>query len=596
MRRELLVSLLLIGTVLAAFAPVWNCGFVDYDDPDYVTQNPQVQSGLTLRGVVWAFTASHAANWHPLTWLSHMLDCSLFGLNPGPHHAVSLLLHLASTLALFAVMKRMTGTLWRSALVAVLFALHPLHVESVAWIAERKDVLSTFFWMLTLWAYAGYVERPGRRRYLLVVVAFALGLLAKPMVVTLPFVLLLLDFWPLKRFRVSQMSAKKRPKPNDSGNSNRPWLVFVHLVREKVPLFALSAAASLATLWVQRSWGAVLSADELAVSLRVENVLISYLAYIQKVLWPIHLSVFYPLPTVWPASHTMGAGLALAILSLLAIRLAGRFPYLIVGWFWYLGTLVPVIGLVQVGAQSMADRYTYIPLIGLFIFAAWSIPEPGKIGRFSRAVLGSSAAALTLILMIFTWLQVRHWKSSISLFEHALAVNGGNYLAHGSLGLALAEMGRTDEAIAHYTDALRVNPNYATGHLNLGLALAGKGNVAAAIAHYREALRLKPISLEVLNNLAWTLATAANPALRDPQEAVRLAEEACALTNYSNPTVLDTLAAAYAEGGRFEDAVRVAQKAIELAHSFNLEVLAQICQERLTLYKAGRPYHELPAK
>jgi len=595
MHSKLLICVIVSLAVLAVFGQVRNHDFVSNDDPDYITENAMVRSGLTARGIVWAFTAGHASNWHPLTWLSHMLDCELFGLNPGAHHMVSLVLHWINSLLLFLVLSRMTGALWRSALAAALFALHPLHVESVAWAAERKDVLSTAFWLLTLWAYVRYTDRPGPRRYALIIVLFAAGLMAKPMLVTLPFALLLLDYWPLRRFEApvsDGTGARKGRKLVSPPNPPRSRLM---LLWEKWPLLALSAASSVVTFLVQRSWGAVPSLEQIPLTLRIENALVAYAIYIRKMFWPADLSVFYPLPSYWPTWRPLLAGSLLLLISCFAVARLRRLPFVAVGWFWYLGTLVPVIGLVQVGAQAMADRYTYIPLIGLFIMIAWSVPDPGRVSRSRRALVGATATSLCLVLGFYAWRQVGTWRNSMALFEHALRVNPNNYLAHGSLGLALSQQGRIDEAIEHYLEALRINPNHSMTANNLGLAMAGKGRLQEAMAFYQRAIRLKPGNAEATNNLAWVLATADEPAMRDGAKAVELALRACELTDYSNPTVLDTLAAAYAEAGRFHEAIQTLERAVELASRSGQGELVSVFQDRLRLYRGGQPYRESAA-
>jgi len=595
MRLKLLILIAISLAVLAVYGQVRNHDFISHDDPDYITENAMVRSGLTPQGVVWAFTASHASNWHPLTWLSHILDCELFGLNPGAHHMTSLVLHWINSLLLFLVLARMTGALWRSTLAAALFALHPLHVESVAWAAERKDVLSTAFWLLTLWAYVRYTDRPVLRRYALVVLLFAAGLMAKPMLVTLPLVLLLLDYWPLRRFEapVSGRTIIRKGRKVDS--RPHPPSSRLMLLWEKLPLLALSAASSAVTFLVQRSWGAVPSLEQVSLTLRIENALVAYVTYIRKMFWPADLSVFYPLPSDFPIWRPLLAGFLLLLVSAFAVARRRHLPFVAVGWFWYLGTLVPVIGLLQVGAQAMADRYTYVPLIGLFIVIAWSIPDPGPFSRSLRPLVGATATAACLALGLCAWRQVGTWRNSMTLFEHALRVDPNDYLAHGSLGLALSREGRIDEAIEHYLVALRINPNHSMTANNLGLALAAKGRLQEAVAYYRRAIQLNPGNAEATNNLAWVLATADQPEMRDGAKAAELALRACELTDYSNPTVLDTLAAAYAEAGRFHEAIRTLERAVELASRSRQGELLSVLQDRLRLYRAGRPYRESQA-
>ena len=502
----LLICLLLAAAILAVYWPVRNYDFINLDDPTYVTENGHVRAGLTCESFLWAFTATDTANWHPLTWISLMLDCQLYGLNPAGHHLTNVLLHSASTVLLFLVLLGMTGSRWRSAFVAALFALHPLHVESVAWVAERKDVLSTLFWMLTLWAYLAYTQRPGVGRYLLILLLFALGLMAKPMLVTLPCVLLLLDYWPLERIQLGQAGSSRTALGPSAVIAQPPRRQAFRLLLEKTPLFVLVAVSSVVTFVVQKSGGAVGALEVYPIKIRVANALFSYVSYMVKMIWPQNLAVFYPHPgqslPMWQAA---AAGLLLLLISIAVIRAGRRQSYLPVGWLWYLGTLVPVIGLVQVGAQAMADRYTYVPLIGLFIMAAWGVPELLAKYRFQRTVLATLATILLVTLTLVSKRQVRHWQNSVALFSHTHAVTAKSYLVHNNLGSALNELGKYDEAIAHYTEALRIRPNFAEPHYNLGTALARQGKLKEAISHYTEALRIEPGHAEACNNLGEVL-------------------------------------------------------------------------------------------
>jgi Flp pilus assembly protein TadD len=499
------ITLFLIVATFVAFEQVRHHAFLNLDDNVYVTENRQVQSGLTFKSVTWAFTTMHAANWHPLTWLFHMLDCQLYGLNPSGHHLTNLVFHTASALLLFLVLKRMTGALCKSCFVAALFALHPLHVESVAWVAERKDVLSAFFWILTMLMYVRYVERPGLNRYLLVLLSFTLGLLSKPMLVTLPFVLLLLDYWPLGRFQLTRLCGNlKSPTSKPMNPSDQRSSAF-SLVREKIPFFLLSGVSSFLTIFAQQKGGAVVSLESYSPGSRIANALVSYVSYIEKMIWPSHLSVFYPYPEMLPIWKVIGSGLLLMGISVLMIRAARKRPYLAVGWFWYIGTLIPVIGLVQVGTQAMADRYTYVPLIGLFIVIAWCVPNILAGWRYRRVVLSMSAGLLLSILMIVTRLQVRHWQNDITLFEHSVNVTANNYLSHTNLGVALFHQGKIEEAIAHYAEALRIKSDRVETHNCLGVALAYQGRYQEAITHFKEALRIKPDDAAAHNNLGLAL-------------------------------------------------------------------------------------------
>lgn len=503
------MSLLLALATLACFWPVAFHDFVNYDDADYVGSNNHVLDGLSWAGLSWAFTTGHASNWHPLTWISHMLDVQLFGLWAGGHHLVSLAFHVINALLLFAVLRRMTGAYWRSALVAALFALHPLRVESVAWVSERKDVLSTFFLLLALMAYARYalttagatsqsaadpkspandraepsfVSGPRLRWYALTLVWLALGLMSKPMLVTAPFLLLLLDYWPLQR-----LTRATAPR----------------LVLEKVPFFILSVLSSVVTFLVQRKGGAV--STSLTFTERIANALISYVRYLGKMIWPWHLSVLYPHPGHWPLWQVLGAAAILLALTIAIIWWARRQRYGFVGWFWFLGGMVPVIGLVQVGIQSMADRYTYWPMIGLFIVLVWAgaefiPPEWPRSPIFIGGILG-----VLLVCECLTFRQVGFWRNSETLFSHAVAVTKDNYLAYNNLGFYLSNQGRNDAAIENYQASLRINPNYVDALNNMGFALAGKHEPRQAIEYYERALRVQPKHAEVHNNLGNSL-------------------------------------------------------------------------------------------
>jgi hypothetical protein len=498
---QLVVCLLLTAFTLAVFWQVQFNDFILYDDPSYVTSNRHVQSGLTGRGIFWALTTTDVSNWHPLMWLSLMLDFDLFRLNPAGYHWTNLLFHVANVILLLTVLKRMTGDLWRSSLVAALFAIHPLHVESVAWISERKDVLSTFFWILTMWAYIRYTERPEARNYLLVIAAFVLGLMAKPMLVTLPFVLLLLDVWPLRRLRIP-FTGSEETLSADREDRRITWF---HALWEKMPLFFLSVLSGVITYLVQKSWKSVGSLDMFPLEIRMVNALISYVHYIRKMFWPSDLSFFYPYVVWWSPWLVVGVALLLAGLTILVLRVRGTRPYLAVGWLWYLGTLVPVIGFVQVGSQAMADRYTYVPLIGLFMMIAWGVPELLGKWRFRKPLLSVLSGVILFVLAVCSWQQVQHWRNSVTLFEYALSVTSGNYLAHNNVGVALSLAGRTEEAVRHYSAALQIKPDYADAHNNLGVTLAAQGKVDEAIDHYAAALRIFPNHEKARINLATVI-------------------------------------------------------------------------------------------
>jgi tetratricopeptide (TPR) repeat protein len=498
MRRELFICLFLIAITFVVFWQVQDHDFISFDDTYYVTKNRHVQTGLTLQGLVWAFTTHYAGNWHPLTWLSHMLDCQLFGLNPKGHHLTNLFLHIVNTVSLFLVFRWMTGSIWRSAFVAALFAFHPLHVESVAWVAERKDVLSTLFWILTMFAYLHYVQRSGTGRYLLILLCFALGLMAKPMLVTLPFTLLLLDYWPLGRFKTAWADGHWHTPIQSPVDSRQPVSLAIGLIWEKVPLLVLTSASCVVTFLVQKAGGAVQSLERFPFKVRIANALISYVKYMGKMVWPRDLAMLYPhqgnsVP-IWQA---VGASLLLLGITIMTIRSVKRKPYLAVGWLWYLGTLVPVIGLVQVGNQAMSDRYTYIPLIGLFIIITWGIHDLIKGRRYQQVVLTMLASILLTYFFTCTRLQLRHWKNSLALFEHTLNITANNYVIHNNMGLALSDQGRINEAINHYHKALRINPNDIYAHSNLGIALFNQEKTDEAIDHFRKALQIDPSIPEI---------------------------------------------------------------------------------------------------
>lgn len=483
------VALALAAVTLLVYLPIRHHGFVNYDDPDYILNNSHVKAGLTWPGIVWAFLSSEASNWHPLTWISHMADCQMFGLNPAGHHLVNVLFHIANAVLLFLLLQRLTGALWRSAFVAALFAWHPLHVESVAWASERKDVLSAFFWMLALLAYTRHVTGDkwqvkrkadimspvtchSSRFYWLALFFFACGLMSKPMVVTLPFVLLLVDFWPLRR-----ISTFKSQIPDLS-----------RLLLEKIPFFALTIASCVVTRLAQS--GGVWSGDSLTLKFRLANALMSYVRYLGKMFWPTDLALIYPYPHHWPLAGVIAAGLLLALISILAIYWAKRFPYLAVGWFWYLGTLVPVIGLVQAGIQSMADRYTYLPSIGLFIIVAWglndlvsSYPQKVKIAGLA----GGLALAGCLAVMS---IQLNYWRSSLALFSHTIEVTTDNYAAENCLGTVLENLGKPDDARRLYADSVRIEPDFPLGQFNLGMILLEQGRAEEASNHLAIAARL----------------------------------------------------------------------------------------------------------
>lgn len=608
--KALLGLILCLGT-LVAYLGVWKNGFVNYDDTIYLTENPFLRSGLTLESLRWAFTSTYANFWHPLTWLSHLFDVELFALKPGPHHLVNLLIHAVNGLLLFVVLARMTGAWWRSAVVAALFLVHPLHVESVAWAAERKDTLSTLFWLLTMGAYLWYVQCPRVGRYLLVAASFICGLLAKPMLVVLPCALLLLDVWPLQRF------------PANGGNKAGfgQQCITMRPLWEKIPLLLLSAVFSAVAIAAQESGGAVGSLANYPLLTRLGNALTSYVAYIGKMVWPAGLAVHYPYPeslSLWPVA---GAGLLLTVVTIAVWRMRRSEPYLAVGWFWYLGTLVPVIGLVQVGSHAMADRYTYIPLIGLFIMLVWGLDRFADQRPSGRTLQVFGWGAILLFLIVLTRVQVGYWYDSRTLFTHALQVTRNNYKAYNNLGTELLARGelsaaaeqfvaalsvapdnaelnynygltllrqeRSAEAEIYLARALQRNPQIYQAHRDLGNIYLATGRVAAAEAHLAEAVKLRGFDISLRNSLGNTLVVLGRPAEALPHYAEALRYQPNSYEVHYN------LALALADLGRGEEAVEHYTEALRfqpynpMTHNNLANALAQLgyVQEALAHYR-----------
>ena len=692
-------------------------GFVKYDDDLNVSDNSAVKSGLTLKSISWAFKFSQTDYWHPLDFLSHMLDCQLYGLAPAGHHLTNVLLHATVAILLFLVLRQMmglrpgksigattpqAGVLWRSAFVAAVFAIHPLRVESVAWVSERKDMLHGVFFMLTLGAYVRYVRHSwSLARYLAVVLLFTFGLMSKPTLMTLPFVLLLLDYWPLGRMtRLHSVPARPAgkkhagaqlpgaPKRSEGGST---------LLLEKLPLFMLSAASC-----VQAAIGnspAFASNKSLPIILRISNAMVSYVAYIWQMVWPVKLAVLYPFPGKGlPLVEVMGSVILLVFISTVLFRLRQRHPCYLVGWLWYLGMLAPMIGFVQAGVQARADRYTYLPQIGLYLLLTWAAADLCAGWRHRRVVLGGGSAIILTALIFCARAQTVYWRNSESLWTHTLACTSDNFIAHDNLGNILLKKGDVDEAIAHYQKALQIKPDYAASrnnlgnvllqqgrldeaiaqlqkglqikpdyaeahinlgnallqkgsvdeaivhyqkalqikpdfaeahynfgmvllqkgnvdeamvhfqkalqikpdnaraHYDLGNALSQKGRVDEAITHYQKALQIKPDSPGVMNNLAWLLATCPDAHLRDGVQAVKYAGRACELTHYGVAPLVGTLAAAYAEAGRYDDAIAAGEKACVLATAAGESDLLEKNRELLALYRAHQPYHEVAGK
>jgi len=711
-----LVCLILTAVTLATYWRVSGDNFINFDDDYYIVQNPWVNQGLSFKGIAWAFTHFYSANWHPITWISHMLDCELFGLQPGPQHVVNLGFHAANAALLFTLLKRTTGALWRSAIVAGLFALHPLHVESVAWAAERKDVLSTFFGLLALLCYAQYAKTGAirSRYYWGALFFFVMGLMSKPMVVTLPFVMLLLDFWPLGRV---------------STTSDNPMEIDFRklktLLLEKWPFFMLVPISCVITYFAQKSAGAVATNDR---GFYMGNALVSYVRYIGRMFWPIDLSVIYPLYTITPWK-VAGAAFFLLAISVLCIKARQKKPYLLMGWLWYLGMLVPVIGFMQVGPQSSADRYTYMSLTGLFVICVWGAADLMKDWRFRKPVAVIASTLILLVCSALTVHQLQFWKNGVTLFEHTIAVTANNAfgedeyagaliiagkgkeafahdaealrlapdnaiiqndyaaalvevgrapdalshyaqaaqlapnnaLIQNNYGVALARAGMTNDAIARYQQALHIQPDYVDAYNNLGTVLAGEGHLdeaaaslsralaiepdnadihlnlglalirlgrvpdaarefstavtldpkeaeaqyelglclamarqpGMALSHLQAAAQLRPDWTDPLNAAAWILATDGDGQVRNGPEAVSLAESAAALSHGQDPVILNTLAAAYAETGRFDDATNTAGKAIALAQQSGRAALAGQIQSLLALYRQHHAFHHV---
>jgi tetratricopeptide (TPR) repeat protein len=554
-RNLILMCILLIVTILAVYWQVGTHEFVSYDDSAYVTENSNVAGGITGNNIVWAFTSVYKANWHPITWLSHMADVQIYGMNPRGHHLTNVGIHIVSSLLLLLFLLRCTGSLWQSSFVAALFALHPMHVESVAWVAERKDVLSAFFGFLTLFLYSEYAKKPGAEifsslishpstslpspLYLLSLFSLMLGLMSKQMLVTIPVVMLLMDYWPLDRYRHEEQEQGLRQLFSRA----------ITLIKEKIPFFACSLVSGIVTIYAQHTGGATKSLKEIPYLLRIENALIAYLKYIIKALLPHDLAVLYPLSASFPLWQVIGSLLILLLVSAAVIRFGRRYPYLPIGWFWFLVTLLPVIGLIQVGAQSMADRYSYIPLTGLFIIAAWGVSDLAKGLQYRQAILALLAGAVIIASTALTWQQIGYWRDTISLYRHTLEVTTGNVIISDNLGSELQKKGDLDGAIQLHREAIRINPDFPNAHYNLGIALAGKGQLDGALQAFKDTLRLSPNDSNVYYNLGFVLLKKGdlNGAIQGFQETLRI--------NPNDNDAKDNLGLALAQK-RLQDAAR----------------------------------------
>jgi tetratricopeptide (TPR) repeat protein len=531
--------------MVVTLAVYWQAGsfdFIHFDDNLYVTQNPHVATGFSVSNILWAFTAVDVMYWHPLTLLSHMLDVQLYGMNPHGHHFTNIIVHMGSTALLLYLLFRLTGAVWQSLFVAALFALHPLHVESVAWVAERKDVLSAFFWFLTLLLYAAFVEKRTTTRYLLTFVSFVLGLMSKPMVVTLPVVMLLMDFWPLNR---------SKPAEYKDGHGLPTGFLAQLLphVKEKIPFFVCSLFSVVITIYSQLKMGGMPTVGALSPGLRIENAFVSYLTYIAKTVWPHDLAILYPLPAAIPLWHAIGAFAILLLASAATIRLGRQHPYLPVGWFWFLITLLPVIGFTQAGVQAMADRFTYIPHIGLFLMVAWGIPPLMKEIPARQGILALLAGGVLMASAAATWYQLGYWRDEAALYQHALRVTASNHTMHANLGGLFLARGDLEAALGEYREALALSPTDADAHYNLGVALARKGDLAEAVSEFRSALVLKPGYADAHNNLGVVLA-------RRNEHAEALKEYRAALA--INPSYADAhnnLGVAFASRGELDAAI-----------------------------------------
>jgi len=614
------IAIFLFAITWAVFGQTVHHQFINYDDPLYVLDNAHVRAGLTWRGIGWAFTHVHSQNWHPLTTMSHMLDCQLFGVNPGGHHLVNVFFHSIAAALLFILLAQMTNRVWASAFVAAVFAIHPLRVESVAWIAERKDVLSGMFFMLTLLAYFRWTRKPTVGRYLAMSILFGCGLMSKPMLITTPIILLLLDYWPLNRFSRAALSK---------------------LVIEKIPLFALSAGSCVATLWAQNF--ALGSTQFLPLQWRVTNALFSYFEYIRQMFWPVDLIPFYVhLENRLEIWRLLIAAISLIALTAIVIVRRKQNPYLLVGWLWYLVMLIPVIGIVQVGLQGHADRYTYLPQIGLDIALVWLIwdltksclprrsasascsveltARRAKAGRPQKIILSSAAAIVLITLSSLSWRQTTHWRDTEALWRHTLAVTPDSDVAHAGLGGILFVRGQIDESIDHYESALRLRDGNVAAHFGLGRALAAKQKTDAAIFHFQKALSIQPDNIgasndlgvmfaskgeirdaifawqqslsfepdnaDAANNIAWARATAADPDLRDGREALELAQRALR-SGGENPVALRTLAAAQAENGQFAEAIATCRRGEELAQKSGDRAMAESLHNCAESFRRG---------
>ena len=573
-----LVVIFLIVASCAAFGRILGNDFINFDDNKYITENNHIKEGINTKSIEWAFTTAYFSYWHPLTWLSHTLDWSLFGANASGHHLVSLLWHIGSAILLFLFLNKTTGSLWPSAFVAALFALHPLRVESVAWASERKDVLSVFFGLASIYAYAYYVESSKLSKYFLCLILFALSLMAKPMLVTLPFIMLLLDYWPLGRWqkvlvietvpilvnkgvgkkktkerRAESSVEKKTAKPVKNGRQ-----LIGNLLWEKVPFIFLAMILSIALIWQQQAAGGMVSIQQISFSDRIINAIVSYVSYVGKTFWPVDLAVFYPYEHSFPIWQILSASLILLGVSIVVVYFAKRTPFFAIGWLWYLSTLFPVIGLLQAGAQAMADRYTYFPSIGIAIIVAWGIVYLLPKEKMRKIII-FPAAIILAALTFLTWQQCGYWNNSIELFNHTLQVTKDNYLAQTNLGVALDAKGKNDQALAHYLSALKINPHYDKAHYNLAMVFKEQGNIEASLKHFQETLLINPNFPDAHNNIGIIL----EKYFKKYEEAIYHYEQELKITP-DNPGTHFNLGIALAIKGNLKEAAEHFRQAIDL--------------------------------
>jgi len=618
-RLTFAICLFLALAVWAVFGQTRHFEFVNYDDDDMVYEHPVIKHGLSWQGIVWVFTHSDDGHWAPVNKLSHMLDCQLYGLQPGGHHLTNVLLHTATAILLFLVLQKMTVAPWPSAFVAAVFAIHPLRVESVAWVAERKDVLSGFFFLLTLICYASFAQKsearnqksetgnpasglrlPASGSYGLALFFFACGLMTKAMVITLPLLLLLLDYWPLRRWAKAE---NRRTSDTSVPTLGSQPSTLGSLVLEKVPFLVLIALAGVGLLLSRDRNNVVVAAAwqsgqgmvphrNVSEMVGTGQSLLTPFIYLKQMFFPTGLSVFYPVGQSVPVEEMVLAGTALLAVSAAVLIWRRAQPYLAVGWFWYLIMLAPVMILIQRGAEVRCDRYTYLPQIGLYVMATWGAWELCRARRYRGMVLGSAAGAVLGGLLACAFVQTERWQNSTLLWTYTLTRMPDNYVANDNFGIVLANQGRQDEAIERFERSLQTKPDYADGHYNLAIALLRKGRVDDALSHLRQAVQIRRDYPDALNNLAWLLATYPDARLRDGAQAVQFAERACTLTHYQETMMVGTLAAAYAEAGRFDEAVTAAQKACALAAASGQPELLKRNQELLELYRQRQPYHE----